>query len=99
MNPKSLMKPPKASWYDIPGVPQEPDQIRKTETEVPIQEMSGYAIPCVHENEIPSNCPNSNNAKINQECIPWKNEEQEPQVDSIKPEPSDIMMDTMPTQR
>ena len=71
----------------------------KTETEVPIQEVSWYAIPGVPENEIPSNSPNSNNAQINLECITWKNEEQEPQAYSVKPEPSDIMMGAMPTQR
>ena len=61
--------------------------------------MSWYAIPGVHENEIPLNSPNSHNAPINLKWITWKNEEQEPQADSGKPEPSDIMMGTMPTQR
>ena len=42
---------------------------------------------------------NSDNAQINLKCITWKNEEQEPQADSVKAEPSDIMMGTMPTQR
>ena len=74
------------SWYDIPGVPHEP-------------EVSWYAIPGVPENEIPPNSPNSDNAQINIKCITWKNEEQEPQADSVKPKPSDIMMGTMPTQR
>ena len=73
--------------------------MEKTETEVPIQELSWYAIQGVPENEIPSNSPNSDNAIINIECNTWKNEEQEPQADSVKPEPSDIMMGAMLTQR
>ena len=87
------------SWHDIPCVPQEPDQNGKTETEVPIQEVSWYAIPGVPENEIPPNSPNSDNAQINLKCITLKNEEQEPQADSVKPKPINIMMGTMPTQR
>ena len=35
------------SWYDIPGVPHEPDQSGKFEKEVPVQEVSWYAIPGV----------------------------------------------------
>ena len=38
------------TWYDIPGVTQEPDQNGRDETEVPIQEVSWYAIPGVPEN-------------------------------------------------
>ena len=64
------------SWYDIPGVPQEPHQNGKTETEVPIQEVSWYGhpgylkmkfllIPLIHI--MP---------KISLKCITWKNEEQ-----------------------
>ena len=87
------------SWNDIPGIPQKPDLNRKTETEIPIQEVSWYAIPGVPENEIPSNSPNLDNAQINLKCITWNNEEQESQADSVKPEPSDIMVDNMPTQR
>ena len=87
------------SWHDIPCVPQEPDQNRKTETDVPIQEVSWYAIPGVPENEIPPNSPNSDNSQINLKCITLKNEEQEPQADSVKSNPTNIMMGTMPTQR
>ena len=87
------------SWYDIPCVPQGPDQNGKTETEVPIQEVSWYAIPGVPENEIPPNSPNSDNVQINLKCITLKNEEQEPQADSVKSNPTNIMMGTMPTQR
>ena len=87
------------SWHDIPCVCQEPDQNRKTETEVPIQEVSWYAIPGVPENEIPPNSPNSDNSQINLKCITWKNEEQEPQADSVKSYPTNIMMSTMPTQK
>ena len=87
------------SWHDIPCVPQEPDQNRKTETEVPIQEVSWYAIPGVPDNEIPPSSPGSNNAQINLKCVTLKNEEQEPQADSVKSNPTNIMMGTMPTQR
>ena len=89
----------KVSWHDIPCVPQEPDQNRKTETEVPIQEVSWYAIPGVPENEIPPNSPNSDNSQINLRCITLKNEEQEPQADSVKSNPTNIMMGTIPTQK
>ena len=51
------------------------------------------------KNEIPPSSPNLDNAQINLTSITWKNEEQQPQGDSVKPEPSDIMMGTMPTQR
>ena len=51
------------SWYDIPGVPHEPDQNGKSENEVPIQEVSWYAIPGVPENEIPPNHPDSDSAQ------------------------------------
>ena len=61
--------------------------------------MIWYAIPGVPENEIPLNFPNSDNAQINLKHIPWKNEDQGPQGDSVKPESSVIMMGTMPTQR
>ena len=87
------------SWYDIPCIPQETDQRGKTETEVPIQEVSWYAIPGVPENGIPPNFPNSDNTQINIKCIALKNEEQEPQADSVKCNPTNIMMGTMPTQR
>ena len=87
------------SWYDIPGVPHEPDQSGKAETEVSIQEMSWYAIPGIPENEIPPNSPNSDNTQINLKCTTGKNEEQEHQADSVKPEYSDIMIGTMPSQR
>ena len=73
------------SWYDISGVPQEPDQNEKAETKVPIQEMSWYVIPGVPEHEIPPNSPSSDNAQTT-----WKIEEQEI---------SEIMMGTMRTQR
>ena len=71
------------SWYDIPGVPQEPEQNGKAETEVPIQEVSWYALPGVPENEICPNSPNSDNAQISLKCIIWKNEKQEPQAGSV----------------
>ena len=87
------------SWHDVPGVPQEPSQNVKAKTEVPIQNMSLNAIPGVSENEIPPNSPISDYAQINLKCITWKNEEQEPQADSVKHESSDIMMGTIPTQR
>ena len=87
------------SWHDIPCVPQEQDQNGKTETEVPIQEVSRYAIPGVPENKIPPNYPNSDNAQINLKCITLKDEEQEPQVDSVKSNPTNIMMGTILTQR
>ena len=87
------------SWYDIPGAPQEPDQNGKAETGVLIQEVYWYAIPGVPENEIPPNSPNSDNTQIKLKCITWKNEEHEPQPDSVKPELMDILMGTMPTQR
>ena len=61
--------------------------------------MSWYAIPGVPENEIPPNSPNSDNSQINLKCTTLKNEEQEPQADSVKSNPTNIMMDTMPTQR
>ena len=83
----------------MPCVLQEPDQNRKTETQVPIQEVSWYAIPGVPENEIPPNSSNSDNAQINLKHITLTNEEQEPQAGSVKTNPTDIMMGTMPTQR
>ena len=98
MNQMSL-KIQEVSWYDIPSVPHEPDQTRKAETELPIREVCWYAIPGVPENEIPPNSPNSDNAQINLKCIAWKNKEQDPWADSVKPEPSDIMMGPMPAQR
>ena len=73
--------------------------MKKLKLEVPIQEVFLYVIPGVPEYEIPPNSPNSDNVQINLKCVMWKNKEQEPQADSVKPEPSDIMMGTMPTQR
>ena len=87
------------SWHDIHCVPPKPDQNRKSETEVPIQEVSWYASPGVPENEIPPNYSDSDNSQINLKCITLKNEEQEPQADSVKSNPTNIMMGTMPTQR
>ena len=51
--------------------------MEKTETEVPIQAVSWYAIPGVPENEIPPSFPDSHNSQINLKCITLKNEEQE----------------------
>ena len=51
------------SWYDIPGVPHEPDQSGKSENEVPLQVVSWYAIPGVLEKEIPPNPPDSDNTQ------------------------------------
>ena len=100
MNPKSLMNPSRKSLGMIFLVyPRNQTKIEKTENEVPIQEVSWYAIPGVPENEIPPNSPNSDNSQINLRCITLKNEEQEPQADSIKSNPSNIMMGTMPPQR
>ena len=95
--PKEPGEPIKeVSWQDIPC---ELDQNGKTEIEVPIQEVSWYAIPVVAENEIPPKSPNSDNAQINLKCFTLMNEEKELQADSVKSNPTDIMMDTMPTQR
>ena len=79
--------------------PRDQAKIENLKLRFPLKEMSWYPIPGVPENYIPPNSPYSDSSQINLKCITWKNEEQGPQADSVKPEPSDIMMGTMPTQR